>query len=446
MTGKCAAKLTDEQRKNLKRDSLAYHAGNFPGNGKIEVVSKCPVRTFHHLSMAYTPGVAEPCREIARDPSKVFEYTAKANTVAVVTDGTAVLGLGDIGPEAGLPVMEGKCVLFKALAGVDAVPICLRTKDPDEIVRIVKALEPSYGGINLEDISAPRCFDIEARLKKEMAIPVFHDDQHGTAVVSMAGLINALKVVGKKLADVKVVVNGAGAAGIACSNFYLRTGARDVILCDREGAIYTGRKTGMNPVKEEIALRTNRGGIQGKLADALKGADVFVGLSGPNLVTPAMVRSMASDSIVLAMSNPDPEIHPDDAKEAGARVVATGRSDFPNQINNVLGFPGIFRGALDAMASDINHEMNAAASAAIAGLIPDSELSEECIITTPIDPRAMVEEARAVARAAIETGVARRRVSPDWVAEHTRGLLAYQNACLDPLCDSRKMYKEPPLR
>jgi malate dehydrogenase (oxaloacetate-decarboxylating) len=446
MAGKCAARLTAEQRRDLKRDSLEYHRRNFPGNGKIEVISKCPVRTFHQLSMAYTPGVAEPCREIFKEPSKVFDYTTKANTVAVVTDGTAILGLGDIGPEAGLPVLEGKCVLFKALAGVDAVPICLRTKDSDEIVRIVKALEPAYGGINLEDISAPRCFDIEARLKKALSIPVFHDDQHGTAVVSMAGLINALKVVGKRLADVKIVVNGAGAAGIACSNFYLRAGARDVVLCDREGAIYSGRKSGMNPAKEEIARRTNRGGIEGKLADALKGADVFVGVSGPNVLTKSMVRSMASDPIVFAMSNPDPEIHPDDAREAGARVIATGRSDFPNQLNNVLGFPGIFRGALDVMASDINHEMNAAASAAIAGLIPDDELSEDCIITTPIDPRAMVEEARAVARAAIETGVAHRKVSPEWVAEHTRSLLAYQNACLDPLSDSRRKFKEPPLR
>jgi malate dehydrogenase (oxaloacetate-decarboxylating) len=446
MPGKGAEKLTEEQRRNLRRDSLNYHRGNFPGNGKIEVVSKGAVRSFHHLSMAYTPGVAEPCREIYKDPSKVFEYTTKGNTVAVVTDGTAVLGLGDIGPEAGLPVMEGKCVLFKALAGVDAVPICLRTKDADEIVRIVKALEPAYGGINLEDISAPRCFDIERRLKEEMGIPVFHDDQHGTAVVSLAGLLNALKVVGKKLAKARIAVNGAGAAGIACTRFYLRAGARDVVLCDREGTLFEGRKSHMNPAKGEIARMTNKGRLEGTLVDAMKGADVFIGVSGPNLVTRAMVGSMASDPIVFAMSNPDPEIAPDEARAGGAAVVATGRSDFPNQLNNVLGFPGIFRGALDVMARDINHEMNLAASKAIAALVPDDELSAEHIIVTPVDPRVMVEEARAVARAALESGVARRKVSPDWVAEHTKALLDYYGKVVDPLCDRRKGFKEPPVR
>jgi len=402
-------------------EALEYHARR---RGKLAVVGKTPLANTKDLSLAYSPGVAEPCKAIAKDVSKVYDYTNKGNAVAVVTDGTSVMGLGDIGPEAGLPVMEGKAVLFKMLAGVDAYPICLRTKDPDEIVRTVKLLEPSFGGINLEDISAPRCFEIEKRLKAEMDIPVFHDDQHGTAVVTLAGLINALKVVGKRMTDVRIVFNGAGAASIACARFYLTAGAKDVILCDRNGPIYLGRKEGMNPFKEEISKVTNNERIIGKLADAMKGADVFIGLSVADVVKPDMVKSMADNAIVFACANPVPEIMPDMAKAAGARVVATGRSDYPNQINNVLGFPGIFRGALDVMATGINEEMKLAAAHAISGLVGDDELGEDYILTNPLDPRVMPAEAAAVAEAAVKSGVARKKVKPEWVAEHTRELVA----------------------
>lgn len=403
-----------------KEEALNFHKNNFPGNGKIEVRSKVPVETFKDLTLAYTPGVAEPCKEIHTNPQMVHEYTAKDNMVAVVTDGTAVLGLGDIGPEAGLPVMEGKAVLFKSLAGVDAFPICLATKDPDKIIETVELMAPSFGGINLEDISAPRCFYIEEELKKRLDIPVFHDDQHGTAVVTLAGLLNALKLVGKKISDVKVVFSGAGAAGIACAKFYLAAGVKDVIVCDSKGIIYEGREEGMNLYKDEIAKITNKEGLQGSLADAMKGSDVFVGVSVAGIVTEDMVRSMADDPIVFACANPVPEIMPEKALKAGAKVVATGRSDYPNQINNVLGFPGIFRGALDVRAKDINEEMKVAAAEAIASLIPENELRPDYIITTPIDERVMPAEAAAVAEAAMKSGVARIKVDPEEVAERTR--------------------------
>ncbi len=405
-----------------KEEALNYHRSNFSGGGKIEVMSKVRVEDAKDLTLAYTPGVAEVCRAIAEDIEKIHDYTTKDNMVAVVTDGTAILGLGDIGPEAGLPVMEGKAVLFKMLAGVDAFPICLRTKDPDKIVEIVKLMEPSLGGINLEDISAPRCFEIERRLKEEMDIPVFHDDQHGTAVVVLSALINALKIVDKKMEDIKVVVNGAGAGGITVSKLILNAGVQNIILCDSKGAIYKGREEGMNPFKDEIAEITNQDMVKGTLAEAMKGADVFIGVSVGGQVDQDMVRSMAKDSIVFAMANPDPEILPEAAKEAYARIVATGRSDYPNQINNVLGFPAIFRGALDTRASDINEEMKVAASHAIADLIKDEELSEDYIITTPVDPRVMPAEAAAVAKAAMDSGVARIKVDPAEVYRRTETL------------------------
>ncbi|MCD6414118.1 MAG: NAD-dependent malic enzyme [Candidatus Diapherotrites archaeon] len=406
--------------KFTKEEALDYHKNNFPGNGKIEVRSKVPVQTFKDLTLAYTPGVAEPCKEIHANPDLVHDYTTKDNMVAVVTDGTAILGLGDIGPEAGLPVMEGKSVLFKSLAGVDAFPICLSTKDPDKIIETVEYLAPSFGGINLEDISAPRCFYVEEELKKRMDIPVFHDDQHGTAVVTLSGLLNALKLVGKKINEIKVVFSGAGAAGIACSEFYMSAGVKDLIICDSKGTIYDGREEGMNPYKEKIAKVTNKEDVRGNLADAMKGADVFVGVSAPGIVTEDMVRSMADDPIIFACANPVPEIMPEKALKAGAKVVATGRSDYPNQINNVLGFPGIFRGALDVRASDINEEMKFAAARAIASLVSEDELRPDYIITTPIDKRAMPAEAAAVAEAAMRTGVARLKVDPEEVAERTR--------------------------
>ncbi|MBD3388582.1 MAG: NAD-dependent malic enzyme [Candidatus Altiarchaeales archaeon] len=410
----------DDVVKYTIEEALEYHTVK---RGKLQVLSKTPLDNKKDLSLAYSPGVAEPCRDIAKDTKKVYQYTNKGNAVAVVTDGTAVLGLGDIGPEAGFPVMEGKAVLFKMLAGVDAYPICLQTKDADEIVETVKFLEPSFGGINLEDISAPRCFDIEKKLKEDMDIPVFHDDQHGTAIVTLAGLINALKIVGKKMGEVKIVFNGAGASGIACAKFYMSAGVKDVIICDSKGVIYDGREVGMNPYKEEIAKVTNGENMAGSLEDAIKGADIFVGMSVGNVVTEAMVKSMADDAIVFACANPDPEIKPEKAEKAGARVVATGRSDYPNQINNVLGFPGIFRGALDVQASDVNEEMKLAAAHAIASIIEEDRLDERHIITNPLNPEVMPVEAAAVARAAMESGVARKKTRPEEVETNTRMLI-----------------------
>lgn len=393
--------------------------------GKIEVISKIEVDSMEALSLAYTPGVAEPCRVIADKPETAYDYTARGNMVAVVSDGTAVLGLGDIGPLAAMPVMEGKSVLFKKFAGVDAFPICLNTKDVDEIVQVVKALEPTFGGVNLEDISAPRCFEIEARLKKETNIPIFHDDQHGTAVVAAAAMINALKVTGKKIDEVKVAVNGAGAGAMAVTKLLMSLGIKNVIMCDSKGALWDGRTEGMNPYKDEIARKTNPEKVKGKIDEALRGADVFLGLSKANQVTREMVQSMAKDPIIFAMANPTPEIMPDEALAAGAAVVGTGRSDFPNQVNNVLGFPGIFRGALDVRATDINEEMKVAAAYAIANLITDSERSPEYIIPKPFDPRVAAEVAGAVAQAAIDSGVATIK-SPgivDLIKEKTRKLV-----------------------
>ena len=374
--------------------------------GKIEVTARAKVGDREALSLAYTPGVAAPCLEIQKDISKSYELTRRWNTVAVVTDGTAVLGLGDIGPEAGMPVMEGKCVLFKEFGGVDAVPLCIRSKDVDEIVNTVALLAGSFGGVNLEDISAPRCFEIERRLKERCDIPVFHDDQHGTAVIMLAGLMNALKAVGKKLDDVKIVTSGAGAAGIAIIKLLVSVGAKNVVMTDRRGAIYKGRAD-LNPAKQEIAEKTNPAGERGGLKDVIKGADVFIGVSAPGVLTPEMVRSMAENAIVFACANPTPEIFPDEAKKAGAAVVSTGRSDYPNQINNVLAFPGIFRGALDARASEINDEMKIAAANAIAGLVSDEELCCDNILPQAFDPRVGKVVAEAVKSAAVKSGAAR---------------------------------------
>ena len=374
--------------------------------GKIEVTARAPVGDREALSLAYTPGVAAPCLEIQKDVSKSYELTRRWNTVAVVTDGTAVLGLGDIGPEAGMPVMEGKCVLFKEFGGVDAVPLCIRSKDVDEIVNTVALLAGSFGGVNLEDISAPRCFEIERRLKERCDIPVFHDDQHGTAVIMLAGLMNALKAVGKKLDDVKIVTSGAGAAGIAIIKLLVSGGAKNAVMTDRRGAIYNGRAD-LNPAKQEIAEKTNPAGERGGLKDVIKGADVFIGVSAPGVLTPEMVRSMAENAIVFACANPTPEIFPDEAKKAGAAVVSTGRSDYPNQINNVLAFPGIFRGALDARASEINDEMKIAAANAIAGLVSDEELCCDNILPQAFDPRVGKVVAEAVKSAAVKSGAAR---------------------------------------
>ncbi len=375
--------------------------------GKIEVIAKVPTATKHDLSLAYTPGVAQPCLEIEKNPELSYELTRRHNMCLVVTDGTAVLGLGDIGPEAAMPVMEGKCVLFKAFGGVDAFPMCIKSKDVDEIVNTIYLISGSFGGVNLEDIAAPRCFEIERKLKEKCDIPIFHDDQHGTAVVTLAGLINALRVVNKKKEDVKVVINGAGAASISITKLLLSDGFKNVILCDRKGIIYEGRTEGMNWIKEEMAQVTNREKLKGSLADALVGADVFIGVSAPGTVTTEMVKTMAKDAIVMACANPTPEIFPDDAKAGGAAVVATGRSDFPNQINNVLAFPGIFRGTFDVRARDINDEMKIAAAYALAGLVEPEKLSADYIIPQAFDERVGPAVAKAVAEAARKSGVAR---------------------------------------
>ena len=386
------------------KESLRLHE---EWGGKIEVIATVPVKTKEDLSLAYTPGVAQPCLEIQKNVEKSYTLTRRHNMCLVVTDGSAVLGLGDIGPEAGMPVMEGKCVLFKAFGNVDAFPLCVKSKDVDEIVNTIYMISGSFGGVNLEDISAPRCFEIERKLKQKCEIPIFHDDQHGTAVITLAGLVNALRVVGKKKEDVKVVVNGAGAAAISITRLLLDDGFSDITLCDRRGTIYEGRAEGMNPFKEEMARVTNRAKLKGTLADALKGADVFIGVSAPGAVTTEMVKTMAKAAILFACANPTPEIFPDEAKAGGARVVATGRSDFPNQVNNVLAFPGIFRGTFDVRASDINDAMKRAAAYAIAGLISEEELNEEYILPAAFDPRVGKAVAAAVAEAARRSGVAR---------------------------------------
>ena len=385
------------------KESLRLH---YEWKGKLEVTPRAAVDSKEALSLAYTPGVAQPCLEIQKDVDKSYDLTRRWNTVAVVTDGTAVLGLGDIGPEAGMPVMEGKCVLFKAFGDVDAIPLCVRSKDVDDIVKTVALLAGSFGGVNLEDIAAPRCFEIERKLKECCDIPIFHDDQHGTAVITLAGLTNALKVVGKKLDEVRIVVNGAGAAAVSITKLLLSAGAKDITLCDRKGAIYEGRD-GLNWIKEEIAQVTNPENRSGSLAEMLVGADVFIGVSAPGMVTTEMVKTMNKDAIVFACANPTPEIFPDDAKAGGAAVVSTGRSDFPNQINNVLAFPGIFRGALDARASDINDAMKIAAAHALADLISDEDLSADYIIPAAFDPRVKDAVAAAVKQAAYDSGVAR---------------------------------------
>lgn len=389
---------------SIRESALRLHEEN---KGKIEVVGKVPITNRAELSIGYTPGVAEPCKEIHKNPDDVYRYTTKGNMVAVVTDGTAVLGLGDIGPAAALPVMEGKAVLFKVFANVDAVPICLGTKDVDEIVKAVELISTSFGGINLEDIAAPRCFEVERKLKERLNIPVFHDDQHGTAIVVLGGLINALKVAGKSLPEVRVVINGAGSAGIAIAKLLLRAGAKSILLCDRAGVIAPGLETN-NPAQEEMAQITNPANFTGTLKDALQGADIFIGVSAGNVATREMIAGMAEKAIVFAMANPVPEIMPDEAKAGGALVVGTGRSDYPNQVNNVLAFPGIFRGALDVRARDITEEMKLAAAFAIANVIADNELSPEYVIPDPFDKRVAAAVARAVAETARETGIARK--------------------------------------
>lgn len=396
-----------EKERKIKMDKKEFALNQHEKwNGKIEVISRAKIETPEDLAVAYTPGVAEPCLKIAKDVDLSYKYTRRGNLVAVVTDGTAVLGLGDIGPEAGMPVMEGKCALFKEFGDVDAFPLCIRSKDVDEIVNTVALLAGSFGGINLEDISAPRCFEIERKLKERCDIPVFHDDQHGTAVVTAAALLNALKFTGRKIEDIKVVMSGAGAAGSAIIKLLIELGLKNVIMCDRKGAIYEGRE-GLNEEKAKMAAITNREKQAGSLADVLKGADVFIGVSAPGTVTEEMVKTMAKDPILFPMANPVPEIMPDLAMKAGAAVVGTGRSDFPNQINNVLAFPGIFRGALDVRAKDINDPMNAAAAHAIANLIDESELRADYIIPDPFDPRVKEAVSAAVAKVARETGVAR---------------------------------------
>lgn len=398
----------------IREDALALHRDNV---GKMEIHSKVPVCNARDLSLAYTPGVAEPCLDIEKDKDLAYAYTNKGNFVAVVSNGTAVLGLGNIGALASLPVMEGKAVLFKTFGGVDAFPICLDTEDIEKVIETVKLLEPTFGGINLEDISAPACFEIEERLKKEMNIPVFHDDQHGTAIVVMAGLISALKVVGKSLDSIRVVTNGAGSAGVAIIKLLMSMGVKNVIMCDTKGTIYTGRPVGMNKSKDAIAKVTNLQMLIGTLADAMLGADVFIGVSAANMVTPEMVKSMNKDPIIFAMANPSPEILPDLAKAAGAKVVGTGRSDYPNQVNNVLAFPGIFRGALDVRASQINEGMKIAAAYAIASLVSDEERNANYVMPMAFDPRVAPAVAAAVAQAAMDSGVARITVDPEVIAK-----------------------------
>lgn len=389
---------------NYAQESLELHRKL---KGKLDIVSRLPITSKTDLSLAYTPGVAQPCVEIHSNPEESYELTGRGNLVAVVTDGTAVLGLGDIGPEAAMPVMEGKCILFREFAGVNAFPICLATKDVDEIIRTVECVAPTFGGINLEDISAPRCFEIERRLKERLSIPVFHDDQHGTAIVVLAGLINALKLTGKKKETARVVISGAGSAGISICRLLMSHGFRDIVMTDKCGALAPGESF-MNPAQQEMAAVTNPRQERGPLETIIKDKDIFVGVSAPGIATSAMISTMAPDSIVFAMANPVPEIMPDEAKAGGARVVATGRSDFPNQINNLLAFPGIFRGALDVRASDINEDMKMAAAAAIAGLVTDEELSEDCIIPNPLDKRVSAAAARAVGEAAVRSEVARK--------------------------------------
>lgn len=404
---------------NLRDEALHMHKIN---KGKLETVAKVPVRDARDLSLAYSPGVAEPCKEIHDRKETVYDYTMKGNMVAVVSDGSAVLGLGNIGPEAALPVMEGKAVLFKTFAGVDSFPICLDTHNVDEIVQTVKLMEPTFGGVNLEDIAAPNCFIIEERLKKETNIPIFHDDQHGTAIVTVAGLINALKIVGKSFSEIKVVANGAGAAGIAIIKLLYHFGVRDMIMCDSRGAIFEGRPYGMNDIKDSVAKFTNLDKQEGTLEEMIEGADVFIGVSVGGALTEDMIKKMNSDPIIFAMANPDPEILPEAAKQAGAKVIGTGRSDFPNQVNNVLAFPGIFRGALDVRATRINEKMKVAAAEAIASLITEEELTEDYVIPAPFDPRVAPLVASEVARAAMESGVARIQVDPEEIAEKTRKL------------------------
>lgn len=404
---------------SLRDEALHLHKSN---QGKLSIQSKVSVNNAKDLSLAYSPGVAEPCKEIHDRPSQVYEYTMKGNMVAVVSDGSAVLGLGNIGPEAALPVMEGKAVLFKSFAGVDAFPICLNTQDVDGIVNTVKLLEPTFGGVNLEDIAAPNCFVIEERLKDETNIPIFHDDQHGTAIVTVAGLINALKLVGKNFKEIKVVLSGAGAAGIAIARLLDSFGVRDMIMCDSRGAIYEGRPYGMNESKELVAQFTNLDKEEGPLEAMLENADVFIGVSVAGALTENMIKKMNKDPIIFAMANPEPEIMPGLAKKAGARVIGTGRSDYPNQVNNVLAFPGIFRGALDVRATRINEKMKIAAAHAIASLISDEELTEDYVIPAPFDSRVAPIVAKSVAKAAMESGVARIQVDPEEIAEKTREL------------------------
>ena len=404
---------------SLRDDALEMHREN---QGKLEITLNVKVTNKQQLSLAYSPGVAEPCKEIHEDPRKVYEYTIKGNTVAVVTDGTAVLGLGNIGAEASIPVMEGKAALFKSFAGINGVPIALDTTDTQEIIKTVKLIQPNYGGINLEDISAPRCFEIEETLKKETNIPIFHDDQHGTAIVTMAGLINALKIVNKELTDIKVVLNGAGAAGIAIVKLLHAYGVNNMIMCDSKGAIYSGRNFGMNDTKTYVAKWTNKDKVEGSLEEVIKDADVFIGVSVADILTQDMVKTMADDPIIFAMANPNPEINPNEAKQAGAKVVGTGRSDFPNQINNVLAFPGIFRGALDVEATHINEHMKKAAVEAIVHLIDENELHPDYCIPGPFDKRVAPSVAKNVAKAAMESGVARIKIDTQEIFDKTMKL------------------------